>query len=389
VSAITARRKRSKWPFRIVIFLLLAAGVAFVPRLTRKPPIRVATVRVERATVRDEVSSSTAGEVVPERHATVRAEIAARVTAVKHRRGDRVKTGQVIVELDALDLSARVLQAQATLAAQEAQLAQSRARLDASNHAADRASKLAERGAGTAQLSEDAAAQAREAVEAVHAAEHLLQQSQAALKLAQVARLKATLAAPFDGLLVEVHPDPGEELAPATPVFEIIDDTRLHVEAPVDEADVGKLKLGQPATLKLDALPDRSIEGTVTKIGPAVRKDVKGARTMPIDVAVNDVAAAATAGVRSGMSANVEVRVAEKPNVPSLPTNVIIGRGVKRNVYRVENGVAKLVPVEVGLSNWDRSEILSGVRPGDEVVATLNAKGLDDGVSVREGAPLP
>jgi HlyD family secretion protein len=376
------RRKRSKWPGRIVLLAVVAGAVAYIPRLTKKKPIVVATVKVERATVRDEVSSSSAGEVAPERHATVRAELAARVTGVKHRRGDRVKAGEVIVTLDAGDLAARVLQAQATLASQEAQLAQARARKEAAEHSAERARKLAERGAGTTQLSDDAAAAARESIEAVRAAEGMVAQSEAALKLARVSRSKAELTAPFDGLLVEVHPDPGEELAPATPVFEIIDDVRLHVDASIDEADVGRLKLGQPASLKLDALPNRPIEGKLSKIGPAVRKDLKGARTLPVEVEVSDVKGATELGVRSGMSANVDIRVAEKANVVSLPTNVIIGRGAKRSVYRVEGGLAKLHPIEVGLSNWDRTEIVSGLNPGDEVIATLNVKELEDGSHV-------
>lgn len=380
------RRKRSKWPGRIVLLAVVVGAAAYIPRLTKKKPIVVSTVKVERTTVRDEVSSSSAGEVAPERHATVRAELAARVTGVKHRRGDRVKAGEVIVTLDAGDLAARVLQAQATLASQEAQLAQARARKEAAEHSAERARKLAERGAGTTQLSDDAAAAARESIEAVRAAEGMVAQSEAALKLARVSRSKAELTAPFDGLLVEVHPDPGEELAPATPVFEIIDDVRLHVDASIDEADVGRLKVGQPASLKLDALPNRPIEGKLSKIGPAVRKDLKGARTLPVEVEVSDVKGATELGVRSGMSANVDIRVAEKANVVSLPTNVIIGRGAKRSVYRVEGGIAKIQAIEVGLSNWDRTEIVSGLKLGDEVIATLNVKELEEGVHVTTSA---
>jgi hypothetical protein len=62
---------------------------------------------------------------------------------------------------------------------------------------------------------------------------------------------------------------------------------------------------------------------------------------------------------------------------------VIIGRGIKRNVFVVRDGVARLQSVEVGLSNWDRSEILSGLKVGEEVIATLNEKNLLDGSRVR------
>src|SRR5439155_6243035 len=167
---------------------------------------------------------------------------------------------------------------------------------------------------------------------------------------------------------------------------EIIDASKLPVEAAIDEADVGRVRVGQPATLKLDGMPGQPIAGVLSKVGPTVRKDLKGARTMPIEVDVLDVPAAAAAGLRAGMSANVEIRVAEKADVVSLPTNVIVGRGTRRTVFRVEEGRARVREVQVGLSNWDRSEILGGVSLNDQIVATLNAKALEDGVPVTAGA---
>ena len=71
---------------------------------------------------------------------------------------------------------------------------------------------------------------------------------------------------------------------------------------------------------------------------------------------------------------NVDVRVAEKQDVLSLPTNVIIGRGTKRSVYLIDQGVARERPIQIGMSSWERTEIAS--------VANLNAKGLADGVPV-------
>jgi len=378
------RRRLTGWA---IFAALLASAIVLLPGAMKKKPLLVKTARVERGTVRDVVASSTAGEVVPTRRATVRAELGARVTAVRHQRGDRVKHGEAIILLDAADLEARVAQAQATLAANAAQVAQANARLAAAKRSAERARALAARGAGTAQLSEDSDAQEREAVEAAHASEGLRAQAEAALRVARVARTRAEIDAPFDGLITDLKLDPGEELSPGAPVFEIIDDSRLYVEAAVDEADVARVRTGQPATLTLDALPGVSVKAVVSRIGPAVRKDLKGARTLPIDVDVADPKSAMAVGLKSGMSADVEIIVAEKPNVISLPTNVIIGRGAKRNVYKIAGGKAVLTPVEVGLSNWDRTEITTGVAEGDEVVATLNLKELEDGVPVKPGRP--
>jgi HlyD family secretion protein len=385
---IRQRRQRRRRAIGLTITVVsLAALIAVAPRALRKKPLLIKSQKVERSLVRDVVASSTAGEVVPARKATVRAELGARVVAVKHERGDRVKRGEAVLLLDAADLEARVAQASATVAANAAQVAQAQARVAAARRSAERAKSLAARGAGTAQLSEDSEAMLKEAEEAARAADGMRAQAEAALRVARVSRGKAEIAAPFDGVLVEMKLDPGEELSPGAPVFEIIDDTKLYVEASIDEADVARIKTGQPATLTLDALPGRTIEAVVSRLGPAVRKDLKGARTLPIDVDVKDPQAALAVGLKSGMSADVEIIVAEKPDVLSLPTNVIIGRGAKRNVYKIVEGHAKLTPVEVGLSNWDRTELLSGVALGDEVVATLNMKELEDGVAVKPGKP--
>jgi HlyD family secretion protein len=367
---------------RIAVLLALLVAIGLVVRGARKKPLAVEVAAVERGMVRDEISSSAAGEVMAERKATVRAELSGRVLAVRHRRGERVRRGEVVVALDAADLEARSKQAQATLAAQRAQLAQAEAHAEAALRTAERERRLAEHGAETAKAAEDAAAQAREAAAAVGVARGQLGQSEAALQVAQVARSHAELTAAFDGLLADVFVDPGDEVQLGANVFELVDDARLHVEATIDEADIGRVKAGQPATLRLDALPDHPIAGVLSKLDPTVRKDEKGARTLRIEVEVADLARAVAAGVRPGMSANVDVRVAEKQDVLSLPTNVIIGRGTKRSVFLIDQGMARERSIQIGMSSWERTEIASGLAAGDRVVANLNAKGLADGVPV-------
>jgi len=121
----------------------------------------------------------------------------------------------------------------------------------------------------------------------------------------------------------------------------------------------------------------------VTRMDPTVRKDEKGARTLKLEVEVLNLEEAVRQGLRPGMSANVDVRVAEKQDLVSLPSNVIVGRGTRRTVFVVEGGKAKEHAVQVGLASWDRSEIVSGVNEGQEVISSLNVKGLADGVPVR------
>jgi HlyD family secretion protein len=380
-----------RWAVRfLVLAALVGAGVMTVRLMPRKA-LAVRAVRPQVGTVRDVVSSSVAGEVTPELRAMVRADLAARVVAVLHKAGARVKKGEVIVRLDAADLDARLSQAQAAAAAAAGQVAQAQARRDTLARQAERARTLLARGAGTAQLAEDSEAAVREAGEAIRAASGQLQQAQAAVQVARVARGHAEIVAPFDGLLTEVLPNVGEVLAPAAPVLQIIDDSRLHVDATIDEADAAKVRPGQEAELKLDALPDQVVKGKVARVDPAVKRDLKGARTLGVEVEVRDVTEALKAGLKPGMSANVDIVVAEKQGVLYLPSNVIIGRGVSRAVLALRpdgrDHVAHKVEIKVGLSNWDRTEVISGLGADELVAASLNQKGLEDGARVKVELP--
>jgi HlyD family secretion protein len=378
------RKRRSPWPVRIgVILAVVACGLYLVWR-AKKKPVAVETTKVERGAVIDEISSSSAGEVIATRNVMVRSELMGRVLTVRHKRGERVKKGDIVVALDASDLSARLDQAEATRDAQRAQLGQSEVHAEAEANSAGRAKRLAEHGAETTQAADNAAAESREAKAATKAARAQLDQSRAALRIARVARSHTNLTAPFDGFLADVFVNSGDEIQIGSNTFEVVDDSDLHVEANIDEADIGRVKVGQPAALRLDALPDHPVAGLVSKLDPTVRKDEKGARTLRVEVSVTDLAQAVAAGVRPGMSANVDVQVAEKLNVLSLPTNVIIGRGTKRSVYVIAGGIAHARSIQTGLSSWERTEIVSGLGEGDVVVGTLNVQGLADGVPVRE-----
>jgi HlyD family secretion protein len=371
-----------------IAFIVALAGAGWIAQ--RSWPKKPLAVRVTVATVgvvRDVVSSASAGEVTPELQAIVRAELGGQVVAVRFERGARVKKGDLVVQIDPLDLDARLRQAQAAADTAEAQRAQAQSRLDTLRHQAERASLLASRGAGTVSISEDAAGAVTEATQSVQAITSQKNQALAALAVARVARSRADLVAPFAGVLTDLPVHLGETLPPGAPVLQLIDDGRLHVDATVDEADAAKVQEGQPAELHLDALPERTIAGHVVRVDPVVKRDLKGARTLTVEVEVAGVPAARAAGLRPGMSANVEIIAAEKRDVLSVPSNAIIGRGVNRFVYELtpDGRLFRLHKraVHIGLSNWERSEITSGLAAGTLVLLSLNEKGVEDGALVR------
>lgn len=392
MTAKSSAPRASTRALRVVVAVLVISGgagaVKWWPR--RLPTVRVA--RVVLGGVRDVVSSASAGEVTPVMHATIRSELAGRVLAVNHQRGARVARNAIIVQLDPADLDARLRQAQAAVDAATAQRAQAEARFATLRRQAERAQLLAQAGAGPLQISEDARSAVQEGESALRAAEGQKAQALAALQLARVQRSRCELAAPFDGVLTEVAANPGDSLSPGVPVFQIVDDTRLHVDAVVDEADAVRVLVGQSAELHLDALPGRTIAGRVARVDPIIKRDLKGSRSLTVEVEVEDLRAARAGGLRPGMSANVEILVAEKQQVLAVPSNVIVGRGVSRFVYRLSpQGAAYRVhrqPVEIGLANWDRTEITSGLSANTLVVTSLNEKGLEDGATVRIDSAL-
>lgn len=386
MTSVAKPTRSSAWIGRVVFILaLIVAGVA-ARRMWPERSIAVRAAQVSLGKVRDVVSSSTAGEVAPEKHAMLRAELAGQIVAVSKRRGERVAKGELIFRIDPSDLDVRLRQAQAGLTTAEAQIQQAAARVETIKRQSERAQKLLAGGAGTQQVSDDTAAALQEVQRALATAQSQREQAAAQLLAAKVARGRAEISAPFAGLLTDVHVQLGDTVAPATPLAHLIDDSRLHVDATIDEADVAKVKPGQSAELHLDALPERNILGKVTRTDPTVKRDLKGARTLTVEVEVADLAAARTAGLLPGMSANVEILVAEKAGVLAVPSNLIVGRGVSRHVFLlVPEGKlhrARKQSVQVGLSNWERSELLHGVQVGDLLVSSLNEKGLDDGVLV-------
>ncbi|MBL8633596.1 MAG: efflux RND transporter periplasmic adaptor subunit [Myxococcales bacterium] len=386
MTSVAKPSRLANWIGRVVFILALIVAGVVARRMWPERPLAIRAAHVQLGTVRDVVSSSTAGEVAPESRATLRAELGGPVIAVAKKRGERIKKGELLARLDPSDLDVKLRQATAAVATAEAQVQQAAARVETMKRQSERATKLLLGGAGTAQVSEDTAAALHESSRALQTVQSQREQALAQLVAAKVARAKADILAPFDGLLTDVPIQLGDTAAPGAPVAHIIDDSRLHVDATIDEADVARVKPGQSAELHLDALPNRTISGRVTRTDPAVKRDLKGARTLTVEVEVSDLEVARAAGLLPGMSANVEILVAEKAGVLAIPSNLIIGRGLNRFVYAlVPEGKLHRVrkrAVEVGLSNWDRSEIIRGLSAGELLAASLNEKGLDDGVLV-------
>jgi HlyD family secretion protein len=375
------RLRKRKWG-RLVwlaVVAALAIGGWQWSRTREAEAVPVSTIAVQRGTVRDFVTSVAAGRVSARQEATLRAEIAARVMKIHHRRGDRVKAGEPLVSYDAAELDRRVKAAQAGVALARAQTLQAQTSAATAEANAERVRKLRATGAIAEAEADNQEGQAKALLRGAEAAQAGVSQAMANVELARVAAGKAIVLAPFSGVVLTTAVEAGETAAPGAPLLQLADTSELHVDLEIDEADLGRIAVGMPAEVSLDAFPGVKIEGKVTEIAPSVTRDPRGGRSVALDVAVPP-----DARLLVGMSAEVDIIVAVRENTVWLPPNAVLGRGAERTVFVVENGVVKKRAVDVGIATWEAVEVKRGLSGGERVVASLATLQLSDGARVTE-----
>jgi len=210
----------------------------------------------------------------------------------------------------------------------------------------------------------------------------LVTQAQAALDMAELTLRRATLYAPFDGVVAAVNVTEGQMTSGGLPAITLVDNSRFHVEVEVDEIDVAQLSEGQPVEVTLDALPDVVLSGTVECIAPAAAglasMDTGGLASIGTGLAAPGAASydmtialdETDAPVRAGMSASVIVMVREVTDVLLIPTWVVrIDRHSGQTyVQRQVGEQTERVDVELGVRGNGVVQVLSGLEEGDVVV---------------------
>ncbi|RLC72457.1 MAG: hypothetical protein DRI26_02925 [Chloroflexi bacterium] len=187
--------------------------------------------------------------------------------------------------------------------------------------------------------------------------------AQLSLQEAQEKLEKATLLAPFDGVVAVVKVEAGDMVSAGTPAIQLVDTSQVEVEATVDEIDVAQLKPGQPAIITLDALPEARLRGRVTFVSPVATMQA-GVVTYPVRLEIEG----SVEGLRQGMTAVADIVVERKENVlwvPSRAIRTIRGQSV---VQVLVDGKIEERTVQVGMSDEWRTEIVEGLREGEKVL---------------------
>jgi HlyD family secretion protein len=411
--------KKVKWSIAgvtgLVVVLVAVLGAA-------KRGNKAVEVRIEPVEQRDLVASVTAsGQVRPQTKVDVASDVAGKITRLSVREGQMVTRGQFLLQIDPEQATAMVSRAEASMAAARAQAAQARANYIQSQKSLERTEAMRKTNAQlvSAEQLEQLQTQVEVNKALVEAAGHSVEQTAAALRDARSSLSKTTLYAPMSGRVTRLVVEQGETAVPGTfnkdaaTLLTISDMTVLETKVKVDETDVARISIGDSAVVQIDAFPDTTFVGRVTRISnSSVRTGaVQAAADQAVDYEVTIQLLNAPEETRPDFSATAKVvtdtrksvlsipiialTVRENENMASGDTAVGLGRPKptkevgKKDVEGVfvvgtDNKVT-FRPVKVGIAGEKHFEVMSGLKQGEKIVAgTYQAiRELKDGTLVR------
>jgi HlyD family secretion protein len=396
--------KKKRWIIltivSVAVIALVVVAVAATRGGTKIDPTKLA--KVEKGDLAKSVVAT--GKVTPITKVEIKSKASGIVKKLYVDAGDRVHTGQMLAELDREEIQAQVNSARAQLASAEATAKGSeadleRAKVDAQGvdiptlqRAYERAQQMARDGVVSASALDDAQRAYELAVNKrdVARAQYTVNKAKVAQAQADVQKSKATLSqleeqlsyttitSPIDGVVLSRDVEMGDAVSSilvlgsgATLVMTLGDTSEVYVKGKVDESDIGKVYLGQPARIRVETFKDKTFTGKVTKISPmGVEKD--NVTTFEVRVSINNPGGE----LKAEMTANAEILLDEHKNVLMIPEGAIMYDKDKKAAVDIpepkakdgEKAGMKKVAVNIGISNGAKTEVLSGLKEGQEVV---------------------
>ena len=371
---------------RIVIALVIIAllGLGFY-WFSRPKPIPVVLKEVTEGKVEATLANTRAGTIEACQRTKLSTIIGGRIEYLGVKEGDKVKKGQLLLKLwnDDQQAQAALSQTQIALAgkrSEEVCIAAVNAEKEAKRQA-----ELRVRGFVSSSREEVARTDAEVRRASCNTAKADIAQAEAKLKATRVEQGRVALYAPFDGIVAKIVGELGEYSTPSPPgvptppAIDLIDDSCLYVKAPMDEVDAPKITAGQTVRVTLDALPGKMLPGKVRRVAPYVSAVEKQARTVDIEVDFDQPESAGKLLV--GYSADVEIILAGRDKVLRIPT-AAIQEGGRVLLFNADSSKLEARQIKTGLSNWEYTEVLEGLKAGDRIVTSLEKEGVKAGAVV-------
>jgi RND family efflux transporter MFP subunit len=310
---------------------------------------------------------SISGTLQPEEQATVRAEIGGAVMQTMAEQGQRVGAGQLLVRID--DAAARDQALSARSAVTTAQSS-----VDIAQRQVTRADALLKAGAIAERDTELAHNQ-------LTAAQGQLADARARLTNAQKQLDKATVSAPFAGIVSARQVSAGDVVSPGAALYTVVNPATMRLEASVPADQLADVRLGAPVDFTVNGYPERRFTGRVTRINPVADPATRQVR---IIVSLPNQGGALVGGLFADGHVASESRTA-----PVVPISAIDERGLAPFVVRIKGGVVQKADVQLGIrdASTETVEIRSGVTPGDTILLGA-ARGISVGTPVKVSATV-
>jgi HlyD family secretion protein len=373
------RRIRIRW----IILLLLIAALGFaIWYFTRPEPVEVIVKAVERGTVERTVSNTRAGTVKACRRAKLSPSVGGQIAKLPIHEGDRVEAGRLLLELWNEDVAAQLKLAESEAETSEATAQAACLKADNAEREAHRLVRLRKEGSISEEREDRAVTDAKAMRAECESAKASTLMSKARVDVARAELERTRLVAPFAGVIAEINGELNEYVTPSPPgiptppAVDLIDDSCFYVEAPIDEVDAPDIVPELRARINLDAFGSRHFAGKVRRIAPYVLDREKQART--VDVEVEFTRPKDVNPLLAGYSADVEIILDVRQDTLRIPTEAVLD-GKRVYVYLPEREVIQERTFQAGISNWDYTEVASGLTAGELVVVNVDRAGVENG----------
>lgn len=370
----------------IIVAVVILIGFS-IYQIKQPNSIPVRLHRISTGIVQETVSNTRVGTVKACRRAYLAPGSGGEVTILNVREGDRVKPDEILLEVWNQGLKAQVALQQAEILSAKS-IAEQRCQTAAgSERAANRLRQLQQHNHIVSEEAVDLAlTKAQSERAACRSAKSQINVSHARLSVAEAAVERTLIRAPFAGTVAEVNAELGEFITPSPPgiptlpAIDLIDHSCLYISAPIDEVDAPLIENGMTVCVSLDAFPKPKCSGKVRRIAPYVLEKEKQARTVEVEVALTNPEHLQQ--LLPGYSADIEVLIKQHDDTVRIPTEAIFE---DNQVWFVDaqNRISART-IKTGLKNWHFTEVLDGLKTGDNVVLSSGREGLEPGATVTQ-----
>ena len=365
-----SNRLQSLLSFFLIILALgsavtLAACSSAEPTAVAAAPVTERLLDVPAITVGVADLESTlqvSGNLAPQTRVAIVAKLPGTLSRMSVQVGDRVRQGQTVATLDRREIDAQVDAASAAVNVTRAGLESAEAALANAVLEQERSKNLFEKGALPRQRLDAADTAVRASTAQRDLAKANVAQAEAALRRAGEVQRDTTLTSPINGVIVERNYDAGSFVGPGEkPVVVVADLSIMKLEAGVSELEAGRLRVGMPARIVAQALPNEVFEGRLANIAPEV--DPRN-RHFAVEVRT-----ANRGNLLSGMYGTATIPLQRAAQAVAVPRDAVTTRGGKRVALKIDGAVIQEVPVVEGLTSGTLIEISSGLKSGDTIVS--------------------